>query len=91
MSTLDYFDILNILETLYFTDDIELLYFEQNKNFLFVDAIIDTKAVQMTIDVQTRQLQSATGENVCSDEGLNPKDTRKRTDWAIKIKTEKKG
>ena len=91
MSTLDYLDILNILETLYFTDDIEVLYFEQNKNFLFVDAIIDKKAVQMTIDVQTRRLQTATGENVCSDEHLNPKDTRKRTDWAIKIKTEKKG
>ena len=91
MSTLDYFDIVNILETLYFTDDIEVIYFEQNKNFLFVDAIIDEKAVQMTIDVQTRQLRSATGQNVCSDEHLNPKDTRKRTDWAIKIKTEKKG
>lgn len=61
MTTLDYLDILNILETLYFTDDIELLYYEQNKNFLFVDAIIDKKAVQMTIDVQTRQLQTATG------------------------------
>jgi DNA-directed RNA polymerase delta subunit len=61
MTTLDFMDIWNILETYYKTENIDLINYEQNINFLYVEALIDGRLVQMTIDPKTRRLQTATG------------------------------
>jgi hypothetical protein len=61
MKTLDFMDIWNILETLFTTENIDLINYEQNINFLWVEALIDGKLVQMTIDPKTGRLQTATG------------------------------
>ena len=61
MTTLDFMDIWNILETYYKTENIDLINYEQNINFLYVEALIDGRLVQMTIDPKTRRLQTARG------------------------------
>jgi hypothetical protein len=59
MSEVDYFDVVSILETIYNTDDIEVIYFEQSTNFVFIDALIDGKAIQMTIDAKKKEVLTA--------------------------------
>jgi len=61
MQTVDYIDIHNILETLFNTDDIDLIWYEQNANYIFIEALIDGNFKQMNIDVQTKELASTTG------------------------------
>jgi DNA-directed RNA polymerase delta subunit len=61
MTTLDFMDIWNILETYFKTENIDLINYEQNINFLYVEALIDGRLVQMTIDPKTRRLKTATG------------------------------
>jgi len=61
MQTVDYIDIHNILETLFNTDDIDLIWYEQHANFIAIEALIDGNLKQMNIDVQTKELASTTG------------------------------
>lgn len=62
MTTLGFIDIWEMLETLFTTENIDLINYEQNINFLYVEALIDGTLVQMTIDPETRQLKTATGQ-----------------------------
>ena len=61
MTTLDFIDVCNILETLFNTDNIDLIWYEQNANFLFIEALIDGNLKQMNIDVKTKEIASSTG------------------------------
>jgi hypothetical protein len=62
MTTLDFIDVCNILETLFFTDDIDLIWYEQNAGLLLIEALINGKHIEMTIETKTRKLVSHTGQ-----------------------------
>lgn len=62
MTTLDFIDVCNILETLFFTDDIDLIWYEQNADLLLIEALINGKHIEMTIETKTRKLVSHTGQ-----------------------------
>ena len=62
MTTLDFIDVCNILETLFFTDDIDLIWYEQNADLLLIEALISGKHIEMTIETKTRKLVSHTGQ-----------------------------